>query len=998
MLIRTVLSVLCLLGVIAAQPVFSPPVRATPVAPAPVEVPPTPLVKPDVAAQPADPIDALMQRLASWPQPRAREAALVLSGLGDDAVPRLIGGLGHNDWRVQSGCARALAEMREQRAVQPLRLAISDPSNRAGLPELMAALVKIDPRAGTAAVLPMLTHASARVRQAASRALPAELDAQYLGSVLALLESARGPGKATALELLARIPGAGLRDEFFAALSDPEPSVAVAAAMHLGKQADAGVRGRLVESVRLAPARAACYALLALVQDEDLHGGAALPSDEAARTRLEQWLKSADSFQRGCAAVALANITWTSAAPADRKLADTVLVPLLIETVAGGVYFSDYTSLEGQVWRKLALLSGRSFGQDAFSWKRWWAGVAQGFHANRELRMLTAEEALRAEWSVQQVQAGRVRSTVVLAGPIVSATRVGLEVTLLEAATAQQVLEAALAAEFFSTRGAPEDSARTTGEVWITVSLPEESCKFRRIAAGALPEKLNALVALCDKLALERSWQSFVHAASPKERALLVAMTAATLDACTTREARAAAIAELALTSWPLLGAAARAQAAGMLDAMDPVWCKAEAARIGPALAKSGIGDAASAALAGRVIGSVSVEVRNGLLEACLRGSPQDQHLTTVVAALAPQDMSMALASEHPRVRVAAASALSRSGAVGVAEQLLGGLRDDDTKVREACLTALAGLADPRTPALLENLLAGTDRNLRARAIMALGAVLGEQGVARAMEFWREGERPEKAAVLKALAAAGGARAALALQGIVREAGDISLRRDALDSLARMADSTALLRDVLEHSDSGELQIMAMNALAQKLGVESAALIEPWLAATDPQLSRSAALTMARLGNPKALQPLLARLLLAPEGDQAVEVALESLTFQVAREAAPARRAESFRLWNETEGTKPRAEWFVVAAGAAGVPLDASADWLGAKGLDVQQQEALIVLLEKGNAPLRVEADRILRQVVVSSGTPLPALLPRCSAAEASTRATDWRERVGPER
>ncbi|MSR74727.1 MAG: hypothetical protein EXS14_04565 [Planctomycetes bacterium] len=999
MAIRIFLSALCLLGVIAAQPVFSPPVRPKPPTPEAGGAAAPIVVKPEVpSVPPPDPIEALMQRLSSWPQPRAREASLVLSGLGNDSASRLIVGLAHNDWRVQSGCAWALGEMREARAVQPLRLAISDPSNRAGLPELMAALVRIDPRTGTAAVLPMLTHASARVRQAASRALPQELDQEYLGSVLALLATAKGPGKATALELLARIPGARLREEFYSALSDPEPAVAAAAAEHLGKQADAGARTRLGDLARQAPARAACYALVALVVDEDLHGGSAVPLDAEQRARLTQWLQGKDPFHRGCAAIALANITWVSSAPDDRRLADTVLVPVLIDTVAGGVFFSDYTSLEGMVWRKLALLSGRSFGQDAFSWKRWWVGAAEGFHAHRELRGLGSEEAARAEWSVQQVQGGRVQRNLTLAGPAISAQRAGPDVIILEAAALQELLNAVQAAEFFSSRGDPEDAARSSVETWITVALPEESCKFRRISAGTLPAPLQALVELAERLALERAWQRFVHGATPAERAANLANTTQLLESARTREARAGTIADLAIGAWPALNGVARNEAAGMLRAMDSAWRKSAAERIATALLKSGIGDECAAELAGQVAGLVTADARGTLIEACLRGSSQDKLLGVVLATLAPQDLSMALASEHPRVRAAAATALGKSGAAGVAEQLLGGLRDEDSKMREACLTALAGLRDPRTAALLENLLAGEDRNLRARAIMALGAVMGEQGVARAMEFWHGAERPERAAVLKALAAAGGPRAKLALQGIVREAGDIGLRREALEILARLDNTVEMLRDVLEHADVGELQMMALGALATQLGTQAVPIIEPWLSATDPLLARSAALALARLGIVTALQPLLARLLVAPEGDQAVELALEGLTFQVAREASPPRRAEEFRVWNEAEGAKLRSEWFLSAASSAGVPLDVSVDWLQARGLTVLQHEALIRLVEKGSAPLRVEADRILRDSVVSAGAPLAPLAPRCSNAEAATRAVQWRARIGPER
>ncbi len=972
----------------AQDPVFSPP----PVRPKPAEKTqekPAPATSGTAVAQPArDPVGDLFARLAQWPQAGAREAALVLSGLGREVVPRLVSALQHNDWRVQSGAAWVLGEMREASAVQPLRLAIADPSNRAGLPDLMAALVRIDAKVGTAVVLPMLSHGSARVRQSAARALPARLEEEHLPTVLALFQSKRSPARATALDLLGRIPGCEQRSEFFESLADPEAVVAATAVQHLGRLGVEAARVRLLELARTAPQRQAAHALLALVEDEDLHGGTLLPVEAARRESLSAWLKSGDPFLRASAAIVLTNVCWASAAEEDRRLADTLLVPLLIDAVAGGTFYPDYSTIENLVWRKLARLSGRQFGADALAWKRWWAGNAAVFHAERALAVLDAKAETDLRLSLQRFRDGRLEWSLHLDAVALRALSEGG--TWMEPEACAEVAALLRACNMLGQRGLSEDAGRKGVEWRLIVALPGARARFQRIEAPEPSADLNRLVELTERLSLERAWQSFVPGENPAARAEALQSTGTKLIAITDRARRMEAIAELAAGSFSSLDARARVTAAGVLAHMPEAWLRSASERLASVVLASGLEGAGERMLAAAVIVRAAPKARLEMLVLAARvtGREGADLLAQLTDALPREELGLALASDAASVRAAAAGALGRRGGEGAAEQLLAGLRDEDSAVRSACLGGLATLRDPRTPDLLERLVSGTDANLRVRAIAALGTVMGEQGVARAMQCWRDGGIAERAAVLKALSAAGGARAAEALHGIVREAGDLPQRREALEILATFSATTARIRDILEHADHVELKILAVSVLQRALGLGAKPLILPWLAAAEPALARAAALALARLGCEEALQPLLARLLLAPEGDESAERALEALTFQAPRDASPPKRTEAFRQWSEVHGKSARSQWFADATSALGLPLEREVQWLTAREFTDPQLDALVLLVERGSSPVRCEADRALARALLKDLVALPL---RATDAESAARAGQWR-------
>lgn len=984
----------------AQTPVFTPPAPspgpvAAPEKPAP---PGTGAKKEPAPAPPAsqeDPVGALVARLNRWPAPKAKEAMMILAGLGAQAKGRLLEGLADNDWRIQAGCASALAEMGEKDAIPPLKLAIADPSNRAGLPELMKALVRIDAEAGTAMVLPFIGHQSGRVRQAARDALPDVIAASYLPRVAELVKNPRGPVRASALELLARVEGGPEREEWYTSLSDPEPQVAWTAARHLGRRQEGPVRERLLRVAETSPMRPAAYAMLALVVDEDAHGAGTVPDAGAVRNRAQTYLRGEDPFYRGAAAILLANLSFRSEDAVLRRLADQYLVPILVTTVAGGVYFSDYGSLEDLCWRKLELLTGRGFGQDARAWKEWWAGAESGFTARRELRGIQASEIARCRLLVSRMDADGRTHDILLTGDVNDSAAEGPAPLVLSAEHREGLAAALKACRFFETRGEPEEAVRSGPSLRIVLLVPGAALQFRRYHRGPVPEELRPLVDLADTWRQELAWQRFVPGASAAERARALAAEQerfATLSPADRQER----ILALALEAYPAAAPPVRRLAIEVFTGAPADWRRACRAALCRLLGhEQRLTDEAGDLIA-LLSEDPDPEFRRTVLDLAV-SAPEARGIEVLRAYLARQPMPSVEAmftDTRARVRAAAAESLARfrddDQVLGL---LISGLNDAEAPVRAACLRSLAVMPDDRVSALLESVLKSEDAALRHRAIQALGVVGRDQAVPRLMDLWREGDRHQKWAVIRGLREAGGKRALTAMTSIVRESGDIDLRREALVVLIGIGgpDAAADLQEIIGKVAEAELKSLAVAGLPRVMGREAAPVLVPLLEAENPEVRRVTVLTLARLGAIESLSHLHRMLHASVEGDSAAERALEELTFHCPSNPSPPRRLEEHLLWAQRHGAEDRSAWLYLAAREAGTPLDESADWFEAGSMETADLHALVTLLEKGNRALRIFADARLRALLAKDLEPIPTL---SAPAEVAERAAFFKSRL----
>ncbi|MAG54948.1 MAG: hypothetical protein CMJ83_01525 [Planctomycetes bacterium] len=955
---------------IAQPPVFSPPggAKGKPKPKVAVAKPePKAEQKTEKQEEPAT-VAGLMERMRRWPHRDARSAALILAGLGGQSKKPLLDGLVDNDWRIQAGSAFALAEMGDTDAIDPLRRAIANKSNRASLPDLLRAVVKIDPQGGPEAVLPFLGHSSAKIRVAARAALPLELPERYAPDLIALFRSRRTAVRAGALELLGRIRGQGEREEFFIALGDPEATVAFTSSLHLAELGSPKIRTRLLKMAATSPMRQAAYAMLAIIQLEDTHQESLIPDKGAIRQRAQRLLANDDPFYAGVGAVVFANVSYRSQAPAIRQLADQYLCPILIGTVAGGVFFSDYTSLEDLCWRKLALLAGVDLGQNASAWKTWWRHHQEGFVARRELRSVTLDELKRARLRMVRTQPDGSLVHVSLSGDQRDLDQSKPDSPLvLGEKELQQAFALLESSKFFDTRGAKKDPDRLDGSLELELAIPGASMVFRRLHYGPVPEKLRPFCAWLEETRRRLAWQRLVPA-SATDRVAWLNMQRAFFDRATDERKRQERLLKLALDAWPGLLRVDRILAVSVLKKAPKDWVVANRGALVGLLRHEQRLTEEAADLIDLLSVTADQDVRTAVLDV-VTASPSHRSEQVLRRFLDRQPLTgvvVLMRDDRARVRALAAESLRRfDGDREVVNILIQGLKDYEPRVQDACLKSLATMKDERIISMLEAVIASEEhKGLRGRAIEALGMVGRGQAVPRLMELFRTGDERGKWAVVRGLQKAGGRRAIVALTGIVRGSGDLELRKEALDALTSMGgtDVAERLQEVLDKTRDLDIRVMTIGSLAEVIGPRAIPFVRKLMTAEEPEVSRIATLTLARLGATDAAAGLL-KLMSRPEGDLAAEHAFQELSFHLSYDPSPPRRFKAYQTWHETYGTLTRLEWFLLEAQNASEGLDAQVDWLAATDLKDLQVEALIRIVERGNRATRIAADATLRRV-----------------------------------
>lgn len=966
------------------RPVFSPPEETPPpaVAPAPKRGPESAPAPADATTpqDPIDPVDALFARLDRFPQKTGRDAADALSGLGDKVADRLVEALGSNDWRVQAGAAHALAEMKWAKAAPALVRAVREPTNRAGLPWLMEALVRIDPLMGPAEVLPFVTSSAGGVREAAMKAMPETLDARYTAEVLAMCASVKAPIRVTGFTLLGRIPGVEDLDAWFEAFLDPEVGVADAASRHLALHASPKGTERLLGAAREGVMRSAAYAMLTLAGIEESGRGWKIPEDDAAlRGRAMKFLQGDDPFHRASAAVLLATVAYRARDAALRDIADRYLVPILLDAVAGGVFFNDYVAVEGPVFRRLELLTGEAFGPNAPKWKAWWPRVRDTFKARRRIVGLSAEELATSSLMVRlSDDLGRTRAAF-LTGDLAEAERPRPGAPLWIGMEACTDLAAEIAASGLLD-APPARGDAPPGEGWEVLIRRGGDTALRR-GVGPPQGRVKDLVERVLRLQRDLSWQRFAPTDPTARRAWLDAemKVRAGLDPA----AREARLLDSAVGGFAGFAKEARTAAAEVMASAPTEWRLAQASRLAAFLrAEAGMTEEARLLVEALAV-SNDVKVRDAVFDTLTKypGFRAEEALKRYLAPAPTTAAVAALRSGSAGLRSVAAEELGRRrGDPAAADALIDGLRDYEPRVRETCIRALAQLNDPRTPALLETVLASGDRGLRARAIEALGGTGGDASVPKLVEIYREGSVPDRFAVLRGLQAARGRRAAIALGTLARESTDAALAAEAVATLGRMrtraaADETATL---FAKSKDKSVKLQAAVVLGDLLGPAAAGALVPALSGDDKELARAVALTLGRAGAKEALAPLL-EFLRNPAGDPAAETAFRRLTYFGSVAKAPASRFAEYERWVADHGDRDRAEWLRIALRAAQLDTASCETFLATGRIDRKGVATLIRAIGAPNPGLRDGADVLLRRI---TGLPLDAFAPEPSAED----------------
>ncbi len=209
------------------------------------------------------------------------------------------------------------------------------------------------------------------------------------------------------------------------------------------------------------------------------------------------------------------------------------------------------------------------------------------------------------------------------------------------------------------------------------------------------------------------------------------------------------------------------------------------------------------------------------------------------------------LDSDEREARRWAARALGLTRDARAIEPLVKRLADNRSEARKAAALALGEIGDAQAIEPLIKTLANRDQETRRAAAVALGTIGSDRAVEALCAISEDPNEPVQLAVVEALRKIGGLRAGAGLRAII-DGGRKNVRETASAALSslKIAPTTAAERAAVAVL-TGDFQAAARE------GEAAAGSLISTLASKDAVRRRQAAETLARLGAPGAVEPLL---------------------------------------------------------------------------------------------------------------------------------------------
>ena len=696
---------------------------------------------------------------------------------------------------------------------------------------LYKALCERDPvRASPRFQVEMLLHDAAQVRNAARLDLSKQMDKLDPELLAAVLQGKRVDSRAEAVSLLGLSAAPRATKLLLEAASDGSARVAQAAQRALATRADATLDADLLQaalSSRWILRKEAC-ALLAIVEREDLLPTQLL--DARHVDPLLAALSSTDQFVAGAAALALAGIGFRSADARFSAWLDGPVVDRLVHLVATREFQADLVMLQAPAARRLQSLTGRRSAKDGAEWLQWWLESRASFHACRANLEVDASEAagLRLAWEDTRAP----DEAVVLVGPELAAAaeQSGARGTVLylDEAECRAVVESLRALGVLSVsilpgiRGARgrgerhleiEVRARTKGftfgpgegEPWFeSVSALVRSLKDAQRWQLLPPKELRA-----DRLAFWRAEHPF-WAAGPSEEARrdrLARLALASVPGAAP-SLRDLALVELerCAANGATLGAAEFRQLADWLAIETAALERARrVALLALVAARNSGGGRAPEEMAQELVGIATRRF----------GAEGEALVADVLHAAGHESARRAAAGADPLLRRAAARALAREPGEADIATLRALLGDKDPSVETAAVVALGAnkVEAARTELLVRARLAFPE--VRAAALEAVAAMGGENVLDALVLAVGDADPRVRLAAARGLAVVADPTATSFLVGLVADTGDPELRAAAEDGLLKLGARAIPELSRLLHQPGGRSRREAALVLAR---------------------------------------------------------------------------------------------------------------------------------------------------------------------------------------
>ncbi len=351
-------------------------------------------------------MENLLSQMKQWPLAPARRAANAMIAKKQKAIPFLLILVRTGEPGQKEAAAYCLGQLKVASAFPLLVECIADKAMRSRLEVVFTALVRIDANRAYPILLRFLESDNQTGHTPALRILGGLTQEKHLPLLQKLLEAKSERSRKYAIELIAKIPTAW--SVLLEALHDPSPSVAGYTVPFLGKWQSEELRTKLQEFAQHHDRRFQSFIILIMIEQEDAYN--LVLFKDAWIPELIRAVRSSDYFVQGAAASALVNVGFRTDQPEITELMDKYLVPILIETLAGKVYFREYLTLRPIGLRKLKQLTGKDLGPNMERWWAWWNTTSSQFKAIRLLKGISEEQA-RSLW-IEYSQLGLVEQRI----------------------------------------------------------------------------------------------------------------------------------------------------------------------------------------------------------------------------------------------------------------------------------------------------------------------------------------------------------------------------------------------------------------------------------------------------------------------------------------------------------------------------------------------------------------------------------------------------------
>ncbi|MEY2745752.1 MAG: hypothetical protein RL112_794, partial [Planctomycetota bacterium] len=380
----------------------------------------------------------------------------------------------------------------------------------AAAPHLYKAVCERDPvRASPRFQVEMLQHESAQVRNAARLDLSRQMDKLDPELFVDALKGKRVDSRAEVVSLLGISSATRATRLLLDAASDGSARVAQAAQRALATRVDATLDADLLQaalSSRWILRKEAC-ALLAIVEREDLLPTRVL--DARHVDPLLAALSSTDPFVAGVAALSLAGIGFRSADARFSEWLDGPVVDRLVHVVSTREFQADLVMVQAPALRRLQSLTGRRSAKDGSEWLQWWVEARPKFHACRANLEVDASESAGLRLAFEDSLAPD--EAVVLVGPELAAAaeESGARGTViyLDEAECRAVVESLRAAGVLSVSILPGvRGARGRGERHVEIGVRSRTKGFT-FGPGESEPWFEAMAALVRSVKDAQRWQ-----------------------------------------------------------------------------------------------------------------------------------------------------------------------------------------------------------------------------------------------------------------------------------------------------------------------------------------------------------------------------------------------------------------------------------------------------------------------------------------------------------